>query len=802
MRFFFYIFFLLFPFLFLGAEEEIFPVVWEPSNGAEKLWTTPLGAVYRFPLCASPDSVLYCYDHGRDPEGCEFIRVLSNRIEGGILEAPFPKARKKGLREKRYVSIEFYIRAFPGCQKAESGHFDIRLLNSPQQIRGAAYESLNSILHLNSRDSHLKFTSSRLRIPSSREFDLMVPPYRRPRFSPEFEPVGIRVIYDIVEGKLSVEYNGKRMPFRKVENVRGRTPLVRSFAITTRATPARIFRTEYLEISSPVLRRCGTLEEVEALPPMKFRPYSYADYPLVPKKNQSLEQFVKGHDNPEIQYARALQLLYGGEALCDPDSALALLKKARTRKHALAMYELGVCFWRGYGVEPDFSKARGYLRDAWKLGCRKARVLLYMMEWENFGRPWFESPSLRRILRRYFTNSVSKKVTLSGGYEQNVLFGRIGSSPYTFKSLNARGAAVLLVRSSDGVSLLVDEAIRKKWAYAYFCKYRDCGGGLPLLKEGFRAGDAMLLPKIWEQEFLQSGKLPESEFTRERTLIYGADPLYLALSYLAEHPESPGGAYWRGEAKWPENPDLPSVPKEIRMLYAFYRLSRLQEGWVPGGYKDPPQQNWNPVLRPWFSWIMQAADAGIVQAEVFMGRQWMYGDVFPTVTGSPSEILRRNQARKYLSSAAKKGNVKAALLYSEVDLAEKTSNPGADTRNYLDVLCRLNSGRAWFLKARVFRNMRRIPEFEECCRRAAEQGEWHGIRLLALERKKESEEAHHLWNEFIAADLRARIADKRDFFWPDPYELYGEWENKFMMIPEGDAPKVRYPGAVKVEFQH
>ena len=187
VRFFCYILFLLFPFLFLGAEEERFPVVWEPSNGAEKLWTTPLGAVYRFPLCASPDSVLYCYNHGRDPEECEFIRVLSNRIEGGILEAPFPKARKKGLREKRYVSIEFYIRAFPGCQKAESGHFDIRLLNSPQQIRGAAYESLNSILHLNSRDSHLKFTSSRLRIPSSREFDLMVPPYRRPRFSPEFE---------------------------------------------------------------------------------------------------------------------------------------------------------------------------------------------------------------------------------------------------------------------------------------------------------------------------------------------------------------------------------------------------------------------------------------------------------------------------------------------------------------------------------------------------------------------------------------------------------------------------------------
>lgn len=797
MRSFFFLLLILFPALFLSADVETFQVVWEPGSGAERLWPTALGYVYRLPFCGSDETLLYCPTHGRNAADCSYINDLGNRIEGGILEAEFPKARKKGLKEKRFVVIEFYIRAFPGRQKARSAAFDIRLLNSPQQIDGASYDTLNSITHLNSDNNYVKFTSRYQRVPKTRDYELMVPPYNRPRFAPDFEPVGIRVIFDIIDGMLSVEYNGHRMPFRKVETVRARTPYVRNFAITTRSSISpSYYRTEYLELSSATLRRCKTLADVESLAPMKFIPYSYADYPLIPKKNQDLKQYVRRHNNPDVQYAQALRLLYGGGALCDPDTAIDLLKTARSKKHALALYELGVCYWRGYGVKQSPAKARGYLEDAYELGCRKAGALLYLMKRDELGRPWFEQPSLYRVKQKY--------AFPSSGYEYSVLFNCLSEPPYTFKSLNAPGAAGRLVKSPGRDELLVDYAIGKEWPYAYYCRYRDLNGFSAQLKEGYRAGDVMLLPKIWDLEFKAGEKLTVSEFTPERTLLYGDDPVYLALSWLAENPESPGAAFWRGEKPWPKNPDDPSISTEIRMLYAFYRLGRIQENWVPDGFKSKSRQNKNNMLRPWFEYITRAADAGITQAEYFMGRQWFYGDVFPSMIGAPSEIVCRNQARKYLGAAAKKGHFKAALLYSELDLASKFVDPAADTRNYLDALCKRNLGRAWLLKANAFNAMRRPKEYEACCHLAAKYGEPRGFYYLALEQKKDTAEYRRFWNDFISADRELRRRDKQDFYWPDLYELYGKWIDKALPqdAENSNPPRVRFPGVVRDEGLH
>ena len=85
----------------LFAEMEVYRVTWVPGNGAERLWASSIGSVYRFPLCASPSTILYCPDHGSDDGKCSLVQGHGNRIEGGILEAEFPKARKRGVREKR-----------------------------------------------------------------------------------------------------------------------------------------------------------------------------------------------------------------------------------------------------------------------------------------------------------------------------------------------------------------------------------------------------------------------------------------------------------------------------------------------------------------------------------------------------------------------------------------------------------------------------------------------------------------------------------------------------------------------------
>ena len=811
----------------LFAEMEVYRVTWVPGNGAERLWASSIGSVYRFPLCASPSTILYCPDHGSNSGECSLVQGHGNRIEGGILEAEFPKARKRGVREKRFAVIEFYIRAVPGREKSSSATFDIRLLNSSNRITGASYDSLNSITHLNSRTGLIRFTSRSQHFSSFHRPELMVPPYNSDRVAPDFEPIGVRVIFDVVKGRLSVEYNGRRMPFRDVETLRLRTPVVRSFAITTRgamalSSRARTSRVEYLELSAPVLRRCGSIEEVEALPPMKFIPYSYEKYPLVPKKNQDFQSFIRRYDNPEVQYAQALRLLYGGEELCDPVAALELLRKAASRRHVLAMYELGVCYWRGYGVKPDFAKACGFLKDAFEYGCRKAGILRYMIEWDSQGRPWFEQRSLARIKQEY-AYAESAKSRFSGNrektsgdpelYDYSVVFCDSGiSSAYTFKNLSPYKSAMLFFRESEKTEFLVDYAITEKWRYGWYCRYRDLRGDLAMLKQGYAAGDVMLLPKIWDLEFRSGKTLSLSEFTPERTLLYGDDPVYLALSWLAENPGSPGVAYWRGRVPWPKNLDHPEIPNGIRMLYAFSRLGKLQENWIPDsenpvskmlagqlGLNSKEQRlAKNSLIRIWFDYITRAADVDqITQAEYFIGRQWFWQDHFPGLAGigQASKLVGWNQARKYLLRAAGKGHVKAALLYAELDLTGKYVQVAKNTGNWLDMLCRLNSGKAWLLKAEAFQFMGRKRERDACNELAAKHGEPRGWQNLALEQQKGTPEYKRFWNKFITADREARTLDRRDPYWPNPYELYGKWRNRNRKAPE-EAPLTRYPGAV------
>lgn len=67
------------------------------------------------------------------------------------------------------------------------------------------------------------------------------------------------------------------------------------------------------------------------------------------------------------------ELYYAGDEIDqDLDQAAYWFKEAAKQKHATAMYNLGLCFINGEGVERNETTGMGFIRQAAKLGCKEA----------------------------------------------------------------------------------------------------------------------------------------------------------------------------------------------------------------------------------------------------------------------------------------------------------------------------------------------------------------------------------------------------------------------------------------------
>ena len=63
---------------------------------------------------------------------------------------------------------------------------------------------------------------------------------------------------------------------------------------------------------------------------------------------------------------------FGDEIEQDFEQAVYWFKEAAKQKHAEAMYNLGVCFVNGEGVEKNKTTGLGFIRQAAKLGSELA----------------------------------------------------------------------------------------------------------------------------------------------------------------------------------------------------------------------------------------------------------------------------------------------------------------------------------------------------------------------------------------------------------------------------------------------
>ena len=397
-----------------GAATEQIEVIageWDEVNDVRKLYDTPVGAVYEFGLSLSWNCTPYfesgtwqigAREHEKNCK-CDICRKMRSGIKGVLLAS----LGKRALKRKRFVVLDFKIRAFPAIASNQTSSFQFQIVRSGETKIKSNYGDVTGILF--SGSSLLRsFSTEFIQPPNFWIIRTEGFPYR-----PDFGLYSCRIIFNTYTGNnLTVIRNGYHVIFLQPEAPAPRLPIeINSLGIISQDRGGnKGNRREYLEISSPVIYRFNSEALLQELPAQDVVAYPYDAYLLKDSKDRPVPagqewRKVKGSKNPDLQYAYALRWLYGDE--CNPSRAIDLLEEAAKEKHALADYELGVCYYRGYGVTPNEKKADRYLKEAETFGYSKAAVLRSMIFWEQHNRPKFYD-------RKSWNDSMVEMIEASG----------------------------------------------------------------------------------------------------------------------------------------------------------------------------------------------------------------------------------------------------------------------------------------------------------------------------------------------------------------------------------------------------
>ena len=318
---------------------------WRTNNGVLKLYDTPLGAVYKFPISEYFDfSYLYRKDKKKNVSCLQF---------------DMPDFYKNKKRRYRFLALDFKIRTFPAISKIENPQISFSLtrsLNSANSI--STYYSLNGIVPLKMDSLSLGITAPRWSpyYQKGKRFRPFILSCGK-RHLPYYDLISCRIIFDTrIDGVVSTNINGKKYIIKHREKS-SINPLAKSLGIciqlNTRVLPRIPVPRKLLEISEPKITLTNNESDLQDLEPIGIAEYPYSEYPEIEKKLIRI-------DNPDWIYAYAMRLLNGK----DPIMAVNALKRAVKKEHIFAMYQLGVCYYRGLGVEKDMAKAAKWLAKA------------------------------------------------------------------------------------------------------------------------------------------------------------------------------------------------------------------------------------------------------------------------------------------------------------------------------------------------------------------------------------------------------------------------------------------------------
>lgn len=729
---------------------------WKCNNGVNPLFATPMGIVYQIaPTTAK--------NNGHSSKcACQECFAFRNIITGGFLSYSLNPKQKK-----QFLVIEFKIRAYPALEQAKTSRIRFQFFTASGSKMTDRYPSASEIFSIHHNGVE-RFSPGVFFTPN--------------RFLPDFEPMAIRIVIDQTKPEISFQINGHEHKVKAGVDCR-HFGIMCSLREENRENLA--YRQNYLEISPPVIRHCSTEKELRLLPSNHLERYPYEEYEVgrkKKKKNKDVFREVKRDKNPDLQYAYALRYLYDPE-MRDPEKAVELLTDAVRKKHVLAYYLLGICHWRGYGVEPDPDRALFYFEKAGEYEFQEALAGQWLLLWNQAGRPGYETAELKKIQEK-LRKSAQKNLTTGyvAGFQKSIVYPQAEVPIFSEKNLISGAMRRSFVAAENGNLAWIDAVCAKGFLPAIPLKAFD------LLKEGKMQEAMNLLEKtgklqagIGYPEYLLAKKLQGTlsirDFSDRMNCRFASDPLYLLLLQSCRDVEVDKVLKrdFQRMRNLSDVPFLENVPPEKmsaaeKTVYYF----RTRIGSRYNGFPNERIIPWKNIFQILTSIVREKQDPVM---QFCLGWHYYFNN-FPTrASALMKKPSRMDEAISLFDQSAKGGFLPARLFLAKARLKK-------DPESYLSVsgilkpLVAAKHPEALLLLARSLYQVKRYREAIVRAREAAKLGEHRGWLVAALAQKKSGSRGENRdWKQYVEADLDHRAGDRYDpCMIPSRYEM-GKWDS-------------------------
>ena len=197
---------LILPF-FLSAAIRSETGQWRADGRARDLYATSLGRLYQIPPNQGSGASIGCQPPHENFASCNCDVCTNGRIRiTSVLSLKMP-GKIKITNKTRYIALDFRIRVFPALEKKGGSRLHFALLDSSSPISGSMHFDLHGRKIIDEYRQDDRYHSGQAPVILGRR-------YRAREFiHPAFEPLSLRVVYDLIGKKMTYFMNGREFEY-------------------------------------------------------------------------------------------------------------------------------------------------------------------------------------------------------------------------------------------------------------------------------------------------------------------------------------------------------------------------------------------------------------------------------------------------------------------------------------------------------------------------------------------------------------------------------------------------------------
>ena len=801
-----------------GSKPYIFQAEWKTNGAVSKLYDTPLGEVFNFTptLPGFMPRSIWLKDK----------RNLDTKVHS--IQFELYKNSRERERMRRYIAIDLKFRVFPAISEVKNPKLYFRFTRSMNAAGG-----IKTILDIDDESSyrngsyfHVPHRFPNFQIKMRNIIDFKGPPSAhlgRITLKP-YEVITMRMIIDRYQNSVvSSNINGCMFVEKNKYPYPNGLYAVRSFGICMNVHAPKI--RYILEVSKPQIMFTDKPEDLQTLPALNELRYPYDKYLLNEiRKGRNLKRLK----NPDEIYGRALHLLQGEDLV---KGVKLLTYIAKDKEHILAMNQLGICYWRGIGVEPDMKKAFKWFDLASEYLLPEALNLAGVLKLRESANPYMNKRDKGFIFRHLKSWGIKRKIVkiaaqkewVKTEYSRSKVFAGPEKSPKSeFWKIIFRNQYLIYYRNayykkpkmahyvSDGLvkskypdreKLLknldisfhrqmkeLDEGIRKGFIPSIYYKGQlliarstkeerksALKEALGLFKRGGKFGDLeCAIEALYCRAYL--GTLKAEDFDNELYMKFSDHPLYYLLRYMVKNPKAPGVReflsrdYKAARSIWEKKAEpMSRFLLALEGIYRFFHRGRdtMYYRMYYGDVDD---------IKAAYRHLDSAVKADIQDAAYLKGVYLidrLYSD------NTFFKDAGRSAGVNLLEKIAKTGNVKAQFHLIKYHFDNSmTVNP--NWLKQLKPLRDMQLPEAWMLSCDILARSHRggsvvNKKVAGAYKKAASLGcfrAWDRLANLYYKNGRGSDTdkaaAERYWKKFLTGDRKQRCNDMFDPYWPDP----------------------------------